>query len=137
MIAICIPKQIPKKGIFFSLAYLIAAILPSVPLLPNPPGINIPETLLSFLLISFFFSLSDSILTKLTFTLFAIPPCVNASSKDLYASFKFTYLPIIPISITLLFFKTVEVIFFHGFKLGFFFDFILKYFKTCLSNFWL
>jgi hypothetical protein len=50
--AICIPKQIPKKGIFFSLAYLIASIFPSVPLLPNPPGIKIPETPFNFFLIS-------------------------------------------------------------------------------------
>ena len=57
--AICIPKQIPRKGILFSLAYLIAAILPSVPLLPNPPGINNPETFLSLFLISLLFNLSE------------------------------------------------------------------------------
>ena len=77
------PKQIPKKGIFFCLAYLIACIFPSVPLLPNPPGINIPDTFFYFDLISFDLSLSDSILTKLTLTLFEIPPCVRASSSDL------------------------------------------------------
>ena len=27
----------------FTLAYFIASIFPSVPLLPNPPGINTPE----------------------------------------------------------------------------------------------
>ena len=81
--AICIPKQIPRKGILFSLAYLMAEILPSVPLLPKPPGINNPETFFSFFFISLVFKLSDSILIKLTFTLFEIPPCIKASSKDL------------------------------------------------------
>ena len=36
------PRQIPKKGILFSLANLIASILPEIPLLPNPPGISMP-----------------------------------------------------------------------------------------------
>jgi len=67
--AICIPKHIPKKGIFFILEYLIAAIFPSVPLFPKPPGINIPETFFSLFFISEGFKLSDSILTKLTFKL--------------------------------------------------------------------
>ena len=40
IIAICIPKQIPKYGSLFSLAYLQAIIIPSIPLLPNPPGIR-------------------------------------------------------------------------------------------------
>ena len=65
------------------LAYLIASILPSVPLLPNPPGIKTPDMFLSFNLISDTFNFSESILTKLTFTLFSIPPCVRASSRDL------------------------------------------------------
>ena len=50
--AICIPKQIPRKGILFSLAYFIAEIFPSVPLFPKPPGINNPEI---------FFNLYDQI----------------------------------------------------------------------------
>ena len=76
-------KTNSKKGIFFSLAYLIASIFPSVPLLPNPPGIKIPETPFNFFLISEIFKFSESILTKLTFKLLSIPPCVNASSNDL------------------------------------------------------
>ena len=40
-----------KKGTLFFLAKFIAAILPSVPLLPNPPGINIPEALFNLFLI--------------------------------------------------------------------------------------
>ena len=43
MAASCMPKQIPKYGILFSRAYLIAKILPSEPLLPNPPGTSIPS----------------------------------------------------------------------------------------------
>lgn len=38
----CIPKQMPKNGTPFSLAYLAAAIFPSTPLFPKPPGTTIP-----------------------------------------------------------------------------------------------
>ena len=68
------PKQIPRKGILLTLAYLIAAIFPSVPLLPKPPGIKIPETFFNLFFISAGFNLSDSIRTKLTFKLLSIPP---------------------------------------------------------------
>ena len=61
----------------------MAAIFPSVPLLPKPPGTNNPETFLSNFFIWLFFKLSDSILIKFTFTLLCIPPCIKASSKDL------------------------------------------------------
>ena len=74
IIAICMPKQMPKKGILFSLAYLIASILPSAPLFPNPPGIKIPESCVIILFKFDFFNLSDSILTKLTLVLLLIPP---------------------------------------------------------------
>ena len=56
--------------------------------------------------ISFDFKKSDSTLTKFTFKLLAIPPCVKASSNDLYASFNSTYLPIIAILTFFLLFKT-------------------------------
>ena len=45
----CIPKQIPKKGNLFNLAYSIAFILPSAPRIPKPPGIKIPLKLLKYL----------------------------------------------------------------------------------------
>ena len=61
-------QDFPKKGILFFLAKLIAAIFPSVPLFPKPPGIRIPETFFSNLFTSFGFKLSDSILNKFTFT---------------------------------------------------------------------
>ena len=47
----------------------MADIFPSVPLLPKPPGINIPDTSFKSFLISPGFNLSDSILTKLILTL--------------------------------------------------------------------
>ena len=98
-----------------------------MPLLPKPPGIKIPDTSINFFLISDILSLSDSILIRFTFTLFAIPPCTKASSKDLYASFKFTYFPIIAIFTDFFVFKTIFVIFFHGLRLALFFGLILKY----------
>lgn len=36
--AICIPKQIPKYGTLFSLAYLAARTMPLTLRCPNPPG---------------------------------------------------------------------------------------------------
>ena len=38
MQVMCMPMQIPKKGISRSLAYFTVAILPSDPRSPNPPG---------------------------------------------------------------------------------------------------
>lgn len=49
MVASCIPKHKPKNGIFFTLAYSIALIMPSTPLLPNPPGTMIPFVFLNIL----------------------------------------------------------------------------------------
>jgi hypothetical protein len=42
MVAVCIPKHIPRYGILFSLAYLMAINLPVIPRPPNPPGTKIP-----------------------------------------------------------------------------------------------
>ena len=44
MSAHCIPKQIPKNGTLFSLAYLDESIFPSPPRDPNPGNNNIPWT---------------------------------------------------------------------------------------------
>src|SRR6184192_2675831 len=41
MTAICIPKQMPRKGIFCSRAQRTAVILPSVPRGPKPIGTRI------------------------------------------------------------------------------------------------
>ena len=40
----CIPRQMPKNGIPLVLAYRIASIFPSIPLIPNPPGTSRPST---------------------------------------------------------------------------------------------
>ena len=71
--AICIPKQIPKNGNLFSLAYCTAIIFPSIPLLPKPGATNKPSKPFNF---SFTFSaLSSSLctLTTFTFTSFIAP----------------------------------------------------------------
>ena len=46
----CIPRQIPKNGILFSLTYLIAEIFPSTPLFPNPGATITPSIFLRFFL---------------------------------------------------------------------------------------
>ena len=50
---------------YFFLQNLIAAIFPSVPLFPKPPGIKIPEEFFQFFLNFTFFKNSDSILKDL------------------------------------------------------------------------
>ena len=46
--AACKPRQMPRNGTLFSLAYFAVRILPSVPRSPNPPGTRIPSTLCTF-----------------------------------------------------------------------------------------
>ena len=43
MTATCMPRQMPKKGLLFSLAYLQVAALPATPLPPKPPGTRMPS----------------------------------------------------------------------------------------------
>ncbi|CRH74916.1 Uncharacterised protein [Chlamydia trachomatis] len=43
MDANCMPKQIPKKGFFVVRANSVAAIFPSIPRSPKPPGTRIPS----------------------------------------------------------------------------------------------
>lgn len=65
IVIICIPRHRPKYGTLFSRAYFAAAIFPSIPLDPNPPGIKIPcADLSSFQVFSFFFS-SFSVLIQI------------------------------------------------------------------------
>ena len=42
--AICMPRQTPRNGIRCSRAIRAAAILPSIPRSPKPPGIRMPST---------------------------------------------------------------------------------------------
>lgn len=42
---ICMPKQIPRYGTLFSLAYFAAKIIPFTPRSPNPPGTKTQEAL--------------------------------------------------------------------------------------------
>jgi hypothetical protein len=37
------PKQIPRYGMSFALAKLAAFMIPSLPLIPKPPGASIPS----------------------------------------------------------------------------------------------
>ena len=61
------PKHIPRKGIFFNFAKLIALIFPSAPSLPKPPGTSIPSNdLKTFSVIFLFFSFLESIQEILT-----------------------------------------------------------------------
>ena len=41
--AICMPRQMPRNGIFCSRAIRDAVILPSIPRTPKPPGIRMPS----------------------------------------------------------------------------------------------
>ena len=113
----------------------MAAILPSLPLLPNPPGISTPDTSFNNGFYVFTFKFSESILLRLTLRLFDIPPWINASSRDLYASLRLTYFPIMPIFTSFSDLRTLEVIFFHFVRFGDFLFLILKYDKTRSSSF--
>ena len=75
----CIPRQMPRNGTLCSRAYLIAAILPSTPRAPNPPGTRMPS-------IPFNPSRdnsSASMGTTSTLQSFSIPACCSASWIDL------------------------------------------------------
>ena len=99
IIAICIPRQMPRYGIPCVLAYWQALILPSIPLLPKPPGTSIPSTLpkISSRLTSSPSNVSESIQSMSTALLVSIPPCFNASFTEMYESWSSTYLPTIAI----------------------------------------
>ena len=95
--AICIPRQIPNSGTLFSRAYLIASIIPSIPLSPNPPGTMIPSHLQRiFSAVSLVIS-SELIHSMFTLASFTMPPCLRASATDRYASGRATYFPTRPI----------------------------------------
>ena len=77
------PRQIPKYGMLFSLAYLQAKIIPSIPLSPNPPGTKTASAFLRVFLMFFEEMFSASTKLIFTFALFFIPACSRASLIDL------------------------------------------------------
>ena len=82
MTAICIPRQMPKKGIFCSLAYRTAEIIPSMPRSPKPPGTKMPSTPESTSAAFWSVTVSESTQRIFTLTSFSIPPWVRASTTD-------------------------------------------------------
>ena len=82
IVAICIPRHIPRNGIPFSLAYFVARIFPSVPLCPNPPGTNIPSAWdnLSSTVSGVISPLSVHKISTLLSV--SIPACLKASATD-------------------------------------------------------
>ena len=84
--ASCIPRQIPRKGAPFSRAKRMASILPSMPRFPKPPGTKMPWTPASSLSAVSGATFSESTQRISTDTPFSMPPWVNASATDRYAS---------------------------------------------------
>src|SRR4030042_6651129 len=93
----CIPRHIPKKGIFFSRAYFIVLTFPSIPLYPNPPGTRIPSASDRYLSGPWTSISSESNHCKFTRASFAMPPWVWASIRLLYESLSPVYFPTIAI----------------------------------------
>ena len=81
--AICMPKQMPKYGTWRSRANCAARIFPSAPRWPKPPGTRMPLTCSRNGAGSSFSNTSDSIQSRLTLTLLAMPPWDSASVSDL------------------------------------------------------
>ena len=132
--ATCIPKHIPKYGIWFSLAYLQAKIIPSIPLSPKPPGTKIASvfdrTFLTFL------PVIVSAKTKLifTFVLCLMPACSNASLIDLYESCSSVYFPTKATLTSFSGLRLALTTLFQSESFGFF-DFILSLFNIIWSTF--
>ena len=77
----------------FSLAYLIAWILPSIPLSPKPPGTRTPETSDKSSATFSAVTVSESIHLISTSAELYTPPCFKASTTLIYASWSWMYLP--------------------------------------------
>ncbi len=76
------PRQMPKNGIWFSLAYRMALILPSMPRSPKPPGTSTPSQPASSS--AALAPVTVSLLTHRTSTFMplAMPAWVRASTTD-------------------------------------------------------
>jgi len=118
MMATCIPRQRPRYGTLFSLAYFAAEIIPSTPREPNPPGTMIPaiSPSSSFALSSF--NVSESIQWRSTVARSAIPPCFNASTTEMYASCSAIYFPTKAIFTSLFGWRRESTIASQSFKFG-------------------
>ena len=106
-----------------------------MPLDPKPPGMSIALYFLRILVTFFLLIFVESTHSVFKSTSLDRDPCIKASSKDLYASFKSTYLPTIAIEILFLFDFILLTMSFHIFKFGLFFSLSLNIFKIFLSNF--
>mmetsp|Transcript_1626 Transcript_1626/g.4201 ORF Transcript_1626/g.4201 Transcript_1626/m.4201 type:complete len:344 (+) Transcript_1626:407-1438(+) len=101
--AICIPRQMPRKGFFAVRAWLMAQILPSTPRLPKPPGTSTPPAVRSLLQASSYPAWlsalvdssrwSASIQTISSLLLALMQACCSALMTDRYASDSPVYLP--------------------------------------------
>ena len=74
------PRQSPKNGILFSLAYFIAASFPSMPRFPKPPGTIIPETSANISSAFSFVIVSESTHLILTVVWLGYPACFKDST---------------------------------------------------------
>ena len=79
----CIPRQIPKNGMLFSLKCLIVAIFPSIPLSPKPGATRTPFSPANFSAALVLLISSACIQFTFTLQLFLAPACIIASDIDL------------------------------------------------------
>ena len=80
--AICIPRQMPRKGTLFSRAYRTAEIFPSMPRSPKPPGTRMPSAPARSRAAFSSVTVSESTQRISTFTSFSMPPWVRASTTE-------------------------------------------------------
>ena len=115
--ASCMPRQMPRYGVFDSRAYWIALILPSVPRRPKPPGTSTasrcfrPSTPSASIC-------SESMYSMLTFVDVWMAAWRSASISDLYDSVSSTYLPTMPIVTSLFGFSSFSTSFDHMAQVG-------------------
>lgn len=76
------PRQMPRKGTRLSRAQRTAAIFPSMPRLPKPPGTRTPSAPSSSSAVFPSVTVSESTQRMFTFTSFSMPPWVRASATD-------------------------------------------------------
>ena len=100
MQAVCMPRQMPKYGVFDFRAYLIARSIPESPVCQNRREPVSRQNPAARFRNRRFIRFSDSSQVTFTRRLFATPACVSASRSDLYESSSSTYLPTIAMRTT-------------------------------------